>query len=134
MDRRCSSGAKRVSLKKVVSESKNQGSKTIFHAYPLNSDGTALEKAVATVVSGFISERKVAKEEGSTRSALQKHVELYRFVLALLCVMPVCSAIVTHEANACTNLNIVAAIAGIEVLLGVICHCTFPINFCHFAI
>ena len=98
MDRRCSSGAQRVSPKKVVSEPKKQALKAIFYAYPLNSDATALEKGVAAVVSGLKSERKVAKEEGFTRSAFQKHVALYRFVPALLCVMLVCTANVTHEA------------------------------------
>ena len=134
MDRRCSSGAKRICPKKVVSEPKKQAPKAIFYAYPLNSDATALEKAVAAVVSGLKSERRMAKEEGFTGTAFRKHVQLYRFVLALLCVMLVCTANVTNEANACENLNIVVALVAIKVLLGVICHCTFPINFCHFAL
>ena len=89
----------------------------------LNRDATALEKGVAAVFSGLKNERKVAKEEGFTRSAFQKHVELYRFVPALLCVMLVCTANVTHEANACENLCIVVAL-----VLALICYFRFLRN------
>ena len=117
MDRRCSSGTQRISPKKVVSEPKKQASKPFFYAYPLNSDATALKKAVAAVVSGLKSERKVAKEEGFTRNAFQKHVELYSFVLTLFCVMLVCTANVTHAAKACEDLYTVVARVAIEVFL-----------------
>ena len=115
----------------MVSE---QASKAIFCAYPLNSDATALQKVAVAVVSGLKSERKVAKEQGFTTSAFQQHVELYRSVHALPFVMLMCTANLTHEANACKKLYNVIGIVAIEVLLGVICHCTFPINFCHFVI
>ena len=68
-------------------------------------------------------------DEGYTRSAFQKHAEMYRFVIALPLVLSCMMVldfvyIVTgcEQANATTNLHNPVVFVVIEVSLCVICH------------
>ena len=64
--------------------------KDIWVAYPLPKDVSPLEKLVARVVSGQISERQAVKESDFARSTLQKYIKLYKHYLtcAILCPYP----------------------------------------------
>ena len=50
----------------------------IWSSYPLRKDVTALERAVAAVVSGQSSLRAAEETYGVGRKALANHVKLYR--------------------------------------------------------
>ena len=57
-------------------------------AYPLPKDASPLEKLVARVVSGQISERQAVKESDFARSTLQKYIKLYRHVFDMCHLVP----------------------------------------------